>query len=569
MFPRTLSNSIRNDLGPESLYPNFTALVNKLDEKPKQLVDFLLATFQSVNWSKKYENHRFLLATRISSNIISGRLPFEETITCCTHIFKYYVKHEGLFSITDFIVTVENGERIFLSKLVLMKASSVLKDKFFKYPNLKNEPLREFATYLTSIAELLVLYCSMYSENDSELSNLETNAFQKILFQCVEWNCPILDKLQRIFAARVVDYTTASSVLAFSKQFNLKYLETVCRDFLSSAHFLVHYSNITKYDNYLYIQPTLEGSFEGIFYPFDLIGLNGRIVSSGYEGNLPVSVSRVFMTFQDESRLAVGYFIQPETVNMKWIQKHRRENREEKLDTAKVKSIASDGTVCLPGYNLAGILLHFSNVKQLELVNYHEISDNLLRALSIIDHLRCLDIRNYSGSFDALLPLISSRLPNLTSLVILKGYINIIPLSLLLQNGHISKLTLSDCSFKTNPELDPLKGLNAFSNLKELYLRNIGTKVADVQELLSFCTNLETLYIEFEINQKLVFPISIRTLQIPSSLLSLYVESDTFSLFEGLPNLKKLDLPKGVNNHIIKIILNYFRNNSFEIEISK
>lgn len=554
MFPRTLSNSLRNELGPESLYPNFTALVNKLDEKPEQLVDFLLASFQSLYWSKKYENYRFHLATRISANVISGRLPFEETITRCTHIFKYYVKHEGLFSITDFIVTIENGERIFLSKLVLMKASPVLKEKFFKYPNLKFEHLREFATYITSIAELLVLYCIMYSENDSEFINLETNAFQKIIFQCADWKCPILDKLQRIFASRIVDYTTASSMLAFSKHFKLNYLETVCRHFLSSAHFLVHHSKITNHDNYLYIQPALEGFFEGVFYPFDLIGLNGRIVSSGYEGNLTVSVSRVFMTFQDESRLAVGYVIQPETVNMKWIQKHRRENREEKLDTAKVKSIASDGTLCLPGFNLAGILLHFSNVDQLELDNYHEISDNLLRALSIVDNLRSLDIRNYSGSFDALLPLISLRLPNLTSLVIVKGHINCLSLTQLLQNGHISNLTLSDCSLRNITNIDPLKGLSILYKLKELYLKNIDAKASDIQELLILCTNLETLVLEFEINEKLVFPISIQTLHIPSSLLSLYVEGDSISLFKGLPNLKVLNLPKDVDHNVLKII---------------
>lgn len=565
MFPCALSKSLRSELCPESLYPDIASLAKKLDEKPHRLIDFLHAALQSKNWSRKYDLEKIHIVIRISSNLASGRLAFEESITRCTHIFKYYVGISGMLTLSDFIVCTSDDKKVFLSKIVLMRESPVLKARFCESPDLALESLSDFAKYLVSGEELAIFYHLLFSDDYAEFINLDSSTFQRILFQCSEWQCRHLDELQRIFTKRIVDFFTATGELALAKCKRLSLLEEAARAYLDNVKFLVHNSEKKHGDNYLLHQPVLDSDFvKDIFYPQELLNMSARLVSSGYQGDLRIRLDLICMSFQNESRLMVGFVPQPLVVNMQPIQKWRREVREEKLDVSKVKIVGSDGSNKMPDISLVGLLIYTSNVDRLELLNYETISDLFLERLSLKDNLLSLAIISYEGSLDELLPLIPINLPRLTDVEINVGFVKEEALTDLLEKGGVAGLHLINCT------LEPACELANFSNLKRLTLTSIETNYATVQNILNQCTNLEFLTINHVVPYTFVLPKTITKLAIGSSLISRYVVGDRISLFpDSLPCLKELIILGEPDSHLKNAILTYLKKGSFKIRFEK
>ncbi|MFN4174300.1 MAG: hypothetical protein ACK4HV_04265, partial [Parachlamydiaceae bacterium] len=312
-------------------------------------------------------------------------------------------------------------------------------------------------------------------------------------------------------------------------------------------------------------EPILDSVLNTIFFPHELVDLNGRLLPSGYEGSLGVDVHRMFMTFQDESTAAIGWLAQPEIVDMKPIQKWRREKKLEKLDPARVKYLISQGSMKLPDFCLIGMLIYFYNCDHLKLECYDEIHESFFKILSGKNNLTSISIQNYKGSLDTLLPHISKYLSSVATLEVVAGNFCLSTLVKLLENGNISNLKLIKCSLSTTNGPFTLKQFDVFRRLKKLELLDFYLSPEFLQILFNCSISLEDLAFDSPLDQKIVLPKSLKKLSAGTSLLRHYIQHDRISLFSGLPNLLSLVLKEDTADYIKNSLLTYFRARSHQI----
>lgn len=559
MYPSSISKSLRQELGPESGYRDYPSLLVKLEEKPIRLVAFFLASFQSNKWSQQNGSFCTHIYKSITANVLKGRLDFDETIARLNLIFKFYDSQVNLSVLIDFTVQADRNT-ISMSKLVLMRASPVLKERFFLKPNIQVEWLQDFSPYLLYVDELAVLYHLLYSNDFSGFVNLNTGSLQRIIFQCKDWKCPQLEELQRMICRRIKDYNTAAGELALARFMGLTIVEEACKNYLDNVTFLVHKSKETGFDNYVLNDPVVEdNTAKNLYSPSELMEMGSKLNSSDYAGSMAISVDRFFLTFQNEHSLAVGCMKIAGANTMEPLQRWKREFKHSKVDKDGVTTLGADATYKLPDLSLIGILLYFENVNKLNLCKYSDISVQFLEKLKLKKNLTHLSFVDYQGCIDTLLPLVSKLLPNITTLEIWSKMLKAETLDCILKN--LNELILIYCKVQS-----PLE-MKGFALIEKLTLFSLVAPVSAVEAILKHCKNLKYLKIIGE-NEIFSYPESLEILVINSSLLERKINKGFVPGVQYLRNLKELhivgDLNFKLSNFFVKLnpkFSTHFHNN--------
>lgn len=535
MYPATLSKKVCSFLGPESNYRDAASLLDKLDENPEILFSFFNSAMHSIPWNKANGGLRCRIICQITANILSGRLPFEESIARCFSIFQIHLNLAGVFSVSDFILETPEG-KMYLSKIILMRSSPVLQTIFMRNPQLGSETLAVLAPELEGSDDMGLIYNIMAFNDYSDFHNLHATVFQRVINQCTRWGCPQLDNLQEIFASRIYDFFTACSNLAYARFNGLKLLESRSISFIDNIHFLlIEGPNFKIYTLYL---PIVDDSFAiNFFPPFEAVQMSSKLLKSGYEGNMKIKTLQLAMTVRFKTKLSVASIPCSNLKSIEALKKAIDNKPQVKFNSSSIKTLIFDAKYKLEDIIAAGMLLYFHSVQRVELVDYADISSTFLLWLSF-KNLNHISITDYKGSFESLLPLFPTKLPKVNSIeisfIMAKGEgINSNAITSLLKPGTINILQLVNVSIEAPHDLRVLE------HLKGLALMHVKASDEVIQSYLKHCSNLEKMYLNIE-ETKLNLPPSLKKLAICAPLLSRGIVKGRIPCLDNLDSLEKL-----------------------------
>lgn len=534
-FPHTLSKELCAELkaGRDP--------VLCLAEKPRNLLIFLKAAMQARRW---IEDNKMLVesvVSAITNKVLIGLLPFDEATVVCDRIFKQSIC-EGVALGGEFFI-VDSQECESYSRLVLMRASPVLRRIFYDNPDMSLVLLMQFATYLTGMVEFRLLYNLFVTDDYTALYIEETITLQHLIHQCHEWECESeLDRLQKIMAERVLDCITASGELALSARKGLKLLEACCKTFLENAEFVASVHPKTGKTNYYYHDVILNtGMFDGLIYPNELARMGGQLVACGYSGSLPVRVECFNITTLREGWIAVARYPADLLTTVGPIQDLKRQGVAHPLrDADKLVALVSDGKFQLPNISVVGLLYYLKQVNTLELNFYSYISHDFLSRIS--EHkpdLETLGIGDYLGPFEELILYISAFMRNLKRIYFTKGVVSKISFKELLKLEKLKQLDLDSCKVELPEDLTPL------NKLEVLMLHEIDSLSAfELQRLFHAMPRLQYLGI------RRVKNFSLASILLPPLITELVINADQIDAdaLGKLENLKDLiieGMPQG------------------------
>lgn len=545
MLPIGLSKSLFQQLKDAK---TFVDIVSKLDEKPLSLISFLGCALQSKAWFAANSHSVVIITAKITDNILSGRLPINDTLARCMAIFKYHLSFSDVLSISDFIVKEPKVADIFLSKIVLMNESPVLRDTFIQCPKLKTLLLSSFCPHIGR-AELAGVYKLFLTGDVSDLQMFDFPQLIRILYQCFDWKTKHVEDIERLAVCRVATFSSATGGLALSKYRNFNLLEAKSRTSLENLTFMLSVDSVTTSITYSYFDTFIkEPCLSDLYSAREMYDLNSRVCAEAKTERIRLEVNHIWISFQDKGKVVVGYY--KLISNTEELQRKRQEKPQVKLKIESIEEVISTDINRLPDTCLIGLLIYFKNATCLKLIEYKAIDPHFLGYIALKKNLRSLGLIDYRGSLDALLPQITQRIPELNTLIIQKGSLKVEVLKSMIARGSLKEIKIAECLMESGD-------FSFLSSLKSLSLISIPSSNAMVQNILNCCPELENLEAGDLYAYKYRFPENLRRLKICSKMLESFVEGESFPMLDVLTQLKELIVVGTLSGKLKEVLSKY------------
>lgn len=559
-FPSTLSTTIVKEISGLSCSDG---IVKKLSEKPSNLLVF----FEQAVLDRGYVQDKFIIVMavliRINEFALSQVLKWDEVMKTYDHYLNF--SRAIHVSLNDVELTLEDQKRNY-SRILLMRHSETLRERWLKDHSSKTYHLHEVASYLNSFKQFELLYMAFLRGDFSPFNALSEIVLFQCLNQIVSWKCVNIESFETIVCNRIRRPTVAFGYYGFAYKFNLPLLFDHCKNLLNNFNFYVEEFPDCKFYTCLSHLINADNS-EIDFSPNDLVeyaeSIWQRVDSLGSIKDLIIEKLEFIVT---DSTLVVRGTIFTNFSSIKSLKMQFSLKKKECLNAHSIKKVIADGQMQIRELSLIGLLLYLENVDELDMLNYSKIDSKLIERISEVKPcLKALSL-NYCVMNEEIYRIVVSKFIHLRALNLRGVDLSKEMFSLLI--GHLEELKGFLFSDGVVEIPENLEGLNKIEHFVFTNVKNVSKRDFDrlLNSLINVC-NLVVIDVPHFSLASYPYPSKIVSLVVKDD--SLEVCQDTISSLELYVKLEQLKVFGNPSAKLKKALVRIMKEGTIKVQFLK